>query len=285
MPIISSLTSTISGGIKTVIPPPSAYPSIASSSEVFKFSMNNGVLPFLKDFSSNNWAPPLASRGSTGLSLMPGGPYSADFSAGRKYYYNSAAGNSAGIATLSGYTTTARPYSTYHNNNVATSSWTFECDFLPTNESTQWISLFQAGTTSLEINGFSGTNANRCTVQLNLSTDTTTSNAFGFTLRLNTLITVNTWYHMVFSCIRRSSTERYLTVYVNGKLSGSANISSPNIEFYVSPGGGAYIGVAQFGGHNFGLDNVRLLTGNPFPANGFIPPTSGFTEFEEDNSA
>lgn len=270
--ILSCLECTGNAITAGAIPlnPPAGYPTVLAANEVFKFTIESGTLPFIPDVSSHAWTPPGGSRGTSGLSLVAGGPFGTG-----QYFYNASAGNSAGIATLA--TTT---YASYHNSVIAAANWAFEAhvrvDVQGAYNSSTTANLYESGVCSVQINQQSGS-ASLYKLSIGLASSTTANSGSGGSINMPTF-TAGVWNHLVVSRTYISPTNSNYYVHVNGVLQGSVNLTF-SYELYSASAYGTYIGTVAFGAPNYSLDNVRLVLGNPFNllSNGFATPTSAFT--------
>jgi hypothetical protein len=254
-----------------------SYPAISSSIEAFKFNMDTGTLPNIPDLSPNAWTPPAANRGTTGISLVDGGPYTTG-----RYLFNNNAGNNAGISTLSGFQGGTPPaYAVHHNNNIASGSWTMECNsFMVANTNiinrmTIWVS----GVSRVAIQRPAGAGSN-WELAVTFSSSTATNSGQGVNLVLPDFV-ADDWVHLVVTCELTGALGNYnVRCHVNGEPQGSVNFSLSNFALYANFTQGAYVGTASpfNNGSVFYIDNVRLLSGTPFPVTRFPPPTTAFNQ-------
>jgi hypothetical protein len=284
--VISAVTSTSNPGatVPAVVSPPapSTYPSVSPANVFFAFDMNStaGGVTNIPDVSSHAWTEAIgASHGSTGLSQVAGGPY-AD---GGNYFYNTGAGtNSEGIATLSGIPGYASAYATYHNANLNSGSWALECNVWPISPGSytgRTINLYQSqGTSSIQLQNQSGSTT-LWQLLVFLATSSSDSGGSGITIALPNLAPA-LWQHLVVQAVYQSAGIWKVYAYVNGVAQNPSGTSAGlggTWGLYSLANYGSYIGSSGGGNQGFYLDNIRLVSGAPFPITGFTPPTGVWT--------
>lgn len=253
------------------------YPTISPSTEAFKFNMDTGTLPNIPDLSSNTWTPPAANRGTTNISLVDGGPYTTG-----RYLFNNNAGNNAGISTLAGFQGGTPPaYAVHHNNNIASGSWTMECNvFMVANTGIiNRMTIWESATSRVAIQRPAGVSSN-WVLAVTFSSSTATNSGQGVNLVLPDFV-ADAWVHLVVTCELTGALGTYnVRCHVNGEPQGSVNFSVANFALYANPTQGAYVGTQSpfANGSVFYIDNVRLLSGTPFPVTRFIVPTTAFNQ-------
>jgi hypothetical protein len=263
------LDSIYASAFNTTLRPPASYPSISAADEVFKFDMESGSLSALPDLSLNNWTPPGGSRGTSGISLGPSGPYGTG-----RHMKNNNAGNNAGISTLGSST-----YASYHNANIPGSSWTMEANVYITGSTAtnKSMSIWSSGVSNVGIQNITGSST-AYHLTITYSTNTTANGGSGITLSIPDFKS-NTWHHVVITNISTGVGNNTVYAYVDGKLQGIKSWSVSTLSLYASSDNGAYAATAFIfaNGTVFYIDNVRLLKGAPFNLSGFMPPVSAFS--------
>jgi surface protein len=253
------------------------YPTISSSTEAFKFNMDTGTLPNIPDLSPNAWTPPAANRGTTNISLVDGGPYTTG-----RYLFNNNAGNNAGISTLSGFQGGTPPaYAVYHNNNISSGSWTMECNvFMVANTNIiNRMTIWASSVSRVAIQRPAGAGSD-WELAVTFSSSTATNSGQGVNLVLPNFV-ADAWVHLVVTCELTGALGTYnVRCHVNGQPQGSVNFSVANFALYANFTQGAYVGTQSpfANGSVFYIDNVRLLSGTPFPVTRFPPPTTAFNQ-------
>ena len=277
----------IGGGIgfDTGAPVASTYPTVSGANEVFKFNYNTlaATANLITDISSNTWQA-TASQGTTGLTQPSGGA----FNDSGYYFRNAGTGsNGEGITALGDSN-----YATYHNNNIPASSWAFETHIYLENKATYdsgmimkpYGSALQSGITIQQQSG----SATAYRLDITFEANGGAGSGTGPTFNLADL-TGGAWKHLVVSAVRTSAGNYRFYIFVDGVLQNAGgtayNFVSAGIGdtagLWSDPTNGSRLGKFDFIGSAprmaYGLDNTRLIIGNPFPTSGFTAPTSAFT--------
>jgi hypothetical protein len=270
----------------------STYPNIATANIGFAFNMNSGnattfggsAINSLFDTGPNRWDRlNSGTRGDTGLSLVRGGgPYYDS----NVYFWNDNASNGRAIETLSATPSTNHPFSQYWANNFINKDFSVEFNFIRKNNPSSYGTAYIMQTSN---SGFSiykdGSVPEPSCYLLQVGVASPNTYASGSLFLSNNYfdIPANVWQHCVITRIYgyNDTTPQagYSTyrLYVNGKFIGRSVATTINYDFIVDPSGGFYL-AGPASNFSYGIDNLRLIKGNPWPINGFTVPTRPWLE-------